>query len=282
MPLWIGAYLADTQHLERHEHGGYLLMLMAYWRLGGPLPDDDKRLAAITKSSPKEWKQLRPVLEEFFNVTDGKWTHKRVEQELEDSLARKEKAELKAKAAADARWKNAPKTTSSNAPSNAPSIPQALHEECPTPSPTPIEEISQLSLAPPFRPENGQALEAVEPKPPKPKGPPDCPHQDILALWAEVLPALPQHLPEQWRGTRADHLRARWRETATAKGWTHPQEGREYFRRLFDYVGKSPFLSGRVPTRDPTKRPFLIELEWLVNPSNWAKVHEGKYHPEAA
>lgn len=103
----------------------------------------------------------------------------------------------------------------------------------------------------------------------------------MLALWAEVLPALPQHLPSQWRGTRADHLRARWRETAVEKGWTSAEQGLAYLRRLFAYVGQSEFLSGRSRPQ-PGKRPFVIELEWLVNPTNWAKVHEGKYHGEAA
>lgn len=115
---------------------------------------------------------------------------------------------------------------------------------------------------------------------PPPSGPPDCPHREVLALWAEVLPALPQHLPEQWRGTRADHLRARWRETAAAKRWPDQAAGLAYLRKLFGYVGQSPFLAGRVPPRDG-KRPFVVELEWLVNPANWAKVHEGKYHAEA-
>ena len=65
MPLWIGAYLADTQHLTRDEHGAYFLLMMAYWRNKGPLQDDDKRLSSIVKASPKEWKELRPVLVEF-------------------------------------------------------------------------------------------------------------------------------------------------------------------------------------------------------------------------
>lgn len=110
---------------------------------------------------------------------------------------------------------------------------------------------------------------------------PDCPHQRVLALWAEVLPALPQHDPEQWRGTRADHLRARWRETAAAKGWEDAEAGIAYLRKLFGYVGQSAFLTGRTQPA-PGKRPFQVELEWLVNPTNWAKVIEGKYHQEAA
>lgn len=145
MPLWIGDYLADTQHLTRDEHGAYLLMLMTYWRNGGPLPDDDRRLAAIVKASPKEWKALRPVMAEFFNVANGVWTQKRVDSELMDSAERSEKAASRAKKAAEARWKQSQKDASSNAPS----IPQALHEECPSPSPSPItSKEGVLSLSP--------------------------------------------------------------------------------------------------------------------------------------
>lgn len=139
------------------------------------------------------------------------------------------------------------------------------------------KETSSLSAAP-ARPEPA-ALALVEQ--PKPKTVPDCPHAEILALWAHVLPALPQHLPEHWRGARADHLRARWRETAVLKAWESKAEGLAFFRKLFGYVGASAFLTGRAPPRDQ-KRPFVIELEWLVNPTNWAKVIEGKYHQEAA
>jgi len=109
---------------------------------------------------------------------------------------------------------------------------------------------------------------------------PDCPHGKVLELWAEVLPEQPQHNPDMWRGARSDHLRARWRETAAAKKWPDQQAGLEYFRKLFAYVRKSDFLTGKARSTDPSKRPFTIELEWLVNPTNWAKVHEGKYHTE--
>lgn len=137
MPLWIGAYLADTQRLTRDQHGGYLLLLMAYWREGGPLADDDEELAAIVKATPKEWAQLRPRMAKFFTVADGVWTHKRVEQELAGAKERSVKSSSKAQKAAQARWGK----SSEGAPSNAPSIPQALHEQCPTPSPTPSSSL---------------------------------------------------------------------------------------------------------------------------------------------
>jgi len=103
---------------------------------------------------------------------------------------------------------------------------------------------------------------------------PACPHQKVLALWAEVLPELPQHT--QWTDTRRKHLQARWRETAVQKKWESEEQGLHYFRRLFGYLKQSDFLMGRAATQG--RRTFTIELEWLINPSNWAKVIEGKYH----
>ena len=143
---------------------------------------------------------------------------------------------------------------------------------------------SNLAVAPALPPEDRPPppqLSLVEAPQPKPKGLPDCPHIAVLALWAETLPAMPRHLESQWKGTRAAHLRARWRETAAEKGWADEAQGLSYFRKLFGYVGQSSFLTGRAKPRGDG-RAFVAELEWLVNPSNWAKVHEGKYHSEAA
>lgn len=123
------------------------------------------------------------------------------------------------------------------------------------------------------------ALRAEE-RPPKPSIP-LCPHNEILSLWAEVLPAFPQHLPSQWRGSRALHLKTRWRETAVEKGWVSQTDGLDYFRRMFVFISRSPFLCGRAPPIG-SRPPFVAELAWLVEASNWAKVLEGKYHQEAA
>jgi len=111
-------------------------------------------------------------------------------------------------------------------------------------------------------------------------GIPDCPHKEILALWAEVLPSLPQH--SEWNAIRRKHLQCRWREKAVEKGWSSQADGLAFFRRLFAYVGQSPWLTGRVISRDPSRQTFVVELEWLIKPANFAKVIEGKYHQEKA
>ncbi len=112
MPLWIGDYLADTMRLTRDQHGGYLLLIMSYWRDGKPLPDDDEALGAVTRSTPKEWKKLRPILSKFFKIGDGVWRHGRIDQELQKAAENYSFKVERAKAGAAARWN---KDASSNA-----------------------------------------------------------------------------------------------------------------------------------------------------------------------
>lgn len=145
MPLWIGAYLADTMHLSCEEHGAYLLLIMAYWRNGGPLPDDDARLSGITKSSPKVWGKLRKTISQFFEVSDGFWAHKRIDEELVSASANKVQKSIAGKASAAKRWGNKPadpdgkSVTAVKEPLPDPS--QRQSNPTPTPSPTPISVV---------------------------------------------------------------------------------------------------------------------------------------------
>jgi uncharacterized protein YdaU (DUF1376 family) len=83
MPLYIGDYMADTAHLTTEQHGAYLLLIFACWTHGGFLPDDDIKLAAITRLSLDAWKATRDTLAEFFKISGQKWRQKRVRVELE-------------------------------------------------------------------------------------------------------------------------------------------------------------------------------------------------------
>lgn len=82
MPLYVGDYLADTTHLTCTEHGAYLLLLMAMWRAGGSLPNDDARLARFARCTKGQWERMRPVLIGFFQQSDDVLTQGRMAREL--------------------------------------------------------------------------------------------------------------------------------------------------------------------------------------------------------
>lgn len=101
---------------------------------------------------------------------------------------------------------------------------------------------------------------------------PDCPHQQIIDLYHQVLPTGTR--VRVWNGARAKHLQARWREDAK-------RQKVEWWQRFFAYCAESEFLTGQtqpVSGRDP----FVVSLDWLVAPQNFAKCVEGKYHRSAA
>lgn len=158
MPMWIADYLADTTHLDCRQHGAYFLLLCAYWQKQGPLPDNDRHLAAITKSTPHAWRAMRETLAEFFTVSGGLWVHKRVEAELKIARETIALAKNRGSVAANARWKNREATNTvrdQKAPNSANSEPRtgcqsnahALPEQCLTNAILDSEPIKTLAIA---------------------------------------------------------------------------------------------------------------------------------------
>lgn len=101
MPLWVGDYLADTQHLSTQEHGIYILLIMWYWR-NGPLPDEKRKILRI--SGVSRYTNCTPILEEFFTLSDKRWHHKRIDAELQKNKEYRELRTAAGKAGANARW----------------------------------------------------------------------------------------------------------------------------------------------------------------------------------
>lgn len=106
MPLYWGDYLKDTGRLTTEGHGAYLLLIADYWTSGRPLPDDDAQLAAIARLRPARWRQLRRVLEHFFEVGGGSWRHRRIDRELERASLLMRERSAAGKAGAEARWRH--------------------------------------------------------------------------------------------------------------------------------------------------------------------------------
>ena len=70
-------------------------------------------------------------------------------------------------------------------------------------------------------------------------------------------------------------MRSRWREV-----WADLQfdrlGGLQWFREFFESVQRSDFLTGR----SKSDRIWTADLEWLMLPSNFVKVAEGRYNRE--
>lgn len=122
MPVYIGDYLADTAHLTTEQHGAYLLLIFAYWRIG-PLADNDAILAQITRLPLGSWMDARSIIRAFFKHSNGMLVHTRIDNEKTEAQEKNKKNSEKAAAAANKRWGK-----------YAPSIPQALLKECPSQS----------------------------------------------------------------------------------------------------------------------------------------------------
>lgn len=82
-PFYVADFLADTMHLTAEDVGVYLLILCAYWRNQGPLQDDNDALASIARMARNKWrKKKRKIIAQFFQISDGLWSQKRMNAEL--------------------------------------------------------------------------------------------------------------------------------------------------------------------------------------------------------
>jgi hypothetical protein len=106
---------------------------------------------------------------------------------------------------------------------------------------------------------------------------PDCNHQAVINLYHQHLPTLRK--VEVWNTARQGYLRQRWREVAADISQSRPathEEILDWWAGFFQHINKSKFLTGKVNSKDG--RAFLADLEWIIKPSNFAKIIEGKYH----
>lgn len=102
-------------------------------------------------------------------------------------------------------------------------------------------------------------------------GIPECPHEEIIALYHELLPTA--RAVRIWNDARKKKLRARWREDSK-------RQNLDWWKKFFGYIAQSDFLMGKVQSNG--RAPFDLDLEWIVSPGNIVKIIEGKYHHKEA
>lgn len=106
---------------------------------------------------------------------------------------------------------------------------------------------------------------------------PNCPHGELITLWAEIMPEKRQPIRSMWSGARAKALATRWKqgfsitnEQTGAPLYIDTASGIEWWGKFFRFLRKSEFLM-----RDDSR---FFGLDWVTKAENFQKILELKYH----
>ena len=248
----IGDYAKKTGRLTMLQHGAYTLLIDSCYDRE-TFPTIDEAIEWTWASSTEEIEAVKFVLKKFFVYQNGLYVQKRIREELDNYH---NNAETNKRIAIEREAKRREKRTKRE---------QFVNEPPPNQEPLTINQEPNISICPPSgEPELGNGL-------------PKCNHQAVIDLYHQHLPTLRR--VEVWNDARKGYLRQRWRDVAlelSAEQQATEEVMLDYWARLFNYVGESKFLMGKV--NDKSGRVFTADLEWILKPSNFAKIVEGKYH----
>ena len=248
----IGDYKSHTHHLSMFEDLAFRRLLDHYYLHEAPIKQRDIARQIGMRDNEQE---VLAVLNEFFIPTEDGFINPRADTEI----AKYRKFSEDGKKGAAMRW-HKDTNGEANSPPNA--TPMATNNHKP---------ITNNQIKPSICPPNGEL------EPASIKKLPECNHKAVIELYHENLPTMRR--VEVWNETRAGYLRQRWREVAAELAQEKAIEVGDvlnWWAEFFQSVGKSRFLTGRVNSKDG--RAFVADLEWILKPSNFAKIVEGKYH----
>jgi uncharacterized protein YdaU (DUF1376 family) len=258
-----------------------------YYSREAPIPADAAQACRLVRAQSKdERKAVDTVLREFFTLTDDGWRHARCDAEI---AVHREKSAKAAKSAKQ-RWsvlETAKRFQSDgNANADANGHANAYTDAMPTqsegnatktktkttthPTDAPSKDSdANASVASALSAESVADSETSE------NGCPNCPISDIVDAYHAILPQLPRVLVRT--AVRDGLIRQRWRDVFASGKASGREDGVKLFCEFFEHVAESKFLCGRSESRNGSP-PFVADLEWLMRPTNFAKVVEGRYH----
>jgi len=245
--LNIGDYKSHTNHLDLMEDLAYRRLLDLYYLHERPL---NNGISVVARQiGMREYEvQVQTVLEEFFNLTENGWTNARADREIQHYQGKIEQASRAGKASAERRHNKRSTDVQLNKNQEPITNKQLNKDICP-----PDGELGKIKKLP------------------------DCEHKGVIELYHQFLPTLRK--VEVWNATRQGYLRQRWREVAEELAQEKPIDTNHvlnWWGEFFQHISKSKFLIGKVNSKDG--RAFTADLEWILKPSNFAKIVEGKYH----
>jgi len=247
----IGDYKSHTHHLTLMEDLAFRRLLDHYYLHEHPIKQRDIARQIGMRDQEQD---VLTVLNEFFVSTETGFINPRADKEIAGYRLMSEAG----KRGADKRWAK-PSDSPPIAPPSPPLTPPNGNHEPVTNNHKPIDTY----ICPP----DGEPVDKL----------PDCQHQAVIDLYHQQLPTLRR--VEVWNAVRQGYLRQRWREVAAELAKDKPISASavlDWFNDFFGHIQKSRFLVGKINGKDG--RAFAADLEWIIKPSNFAKIVEGKYH----
>ena len=250
----ISDYRAATAHLSNDEDLAYRRLLDMYYDTENKIPLDTQWVARRLRLDTKT---VDSVLADMFSKQGDGWFHARCQEVIEHYHAMAEKNRANGKLGG--RKKNPlgiPVATDSQPIAKATNNQELITNN----------QVNTYICPPSGEPEQSAVFKI-----------PDCQHQGVIELYHQFLPTLRK--VEVWNSTRQGYLRQRWREVAEELAQEKPIETAHvlnWWAEFFQHIGKSKFLTGKVNSKDG--RAFTADLEWILKPSNFTKIIEGKYH----
>lgn len=246
----IGDYRAATAHLSNEEDLAYRRLLDMYYDTENKIPLDTQWVARRLRVDAKT---VNAVLLDMFAKEEDGWVHARCQEVIEHYHAMAEKNRVNGKLGGRKK--------------NPVGIPVATDSQ-PIAKATNNYKLTTINEEDTYiYPPDGEPESKI----------PDCKHSEVISLYHQHLPTLRK--VEVWNAARQGYLRQRWREVAQELSGSGPIDSGHvlgWWGDFFQHVGKSKFLTGKVNSKDG--RAFAADLEWILKPSNFAKIVEGKYH----
>lgn len=240
----IGDYRAATAHLSNDEDLAYRRLLDMYYDTEAKIPLDTQWVAKRLRLGSDV---VDAVLADMFVKHQDGWYHARCDHLIQQYQAMAEKNR------ANGRLGGRKKNTDTNPMGSEwqPSAKATINDKL----------------------ETNNDIEGNSPEPRFP----DCPHEEILALWQKRLPHLSQ--PRIWEGNRRTSLRLRWIQASkpssySVDGYKTKVEGLQWWDEFFAYIANETTLAKGFESNGRTWRP---DLEWVLNAGNFAKIIDGKY-----
>jgi len=248
----LGDYAKKAGRLTMLQHGAYTLLIDSCYDRE-IFPTLEQALEWTWASTEAETDAVKFVLSRFFVLDkEGRYLQDRI---LEELLNYHKNADTNKRIADEREAKRKEKRTNRE---------QIVDEAPPNHKPITINQEPNISICSP-------SGEPDDPKIPK------CEHQSVIDMYHKYLPTLRK--VEVWNTARQGYLRQRWREVAIELSKEKDIVAADiltWFGDFFQHIGASKFLTGKVNSKDG--RAFTADLEWILKPSNFAKIVEGKYH----